>query len=56
MSEGRLADMGKDLRDVQVLVLKNEDVHLHLQDDDGVFLDIASEEDGRSGEVSTESS
>ncbi len=45
MIEGRLADMGKDPRHVQVLIPEAEGAHLQLQDVDSVFLDVAPEED-----------
>ena len=56
MIEGRLADMGKDPRHVQVLVPEAEGAHLQLQDADGVFLDVLPEEDENDREVTPSSS
>ena len=51
MIEGRLEDMGKDPRHVQVLVPEAGGAHLQLQDADGVFLDVAPEEEEHGGEI-----
>ena len=56
MIEGRLADMGKDPRHVQVLISEAESAHLQLQDVDGVFLDVAPQEDEHGRESSPEGS
>ena len=56
MIKGRLADMGKDPRHVQVLIPEAEGAHLQLQDVDGVFLDVAPEEDEHGRESSPEGS
>ena len=56
MVEGRLADMGKDPRHVQMLVPEAEGAHLQLLDADGVFLDVLPEEEEHDREVTPSSS
>ena len=56
MIEGRLADMGRNPRHVQVLVPEDESAHLQLQDADGVFLDVAPGEGEHSRGTSPEGS
>ena len=56
MIEGRLADMGRNPRHVQVLVPEDESAPLQLQDADGVFLDVAPGEDEHSRGASPEGS
>ena len=47
MIEGRLTEMDKEPRHVQVFVLETEEggVHLQLTDADGLFLDVQPEEE-----------
>ena len=56
MIEGRLADMGRNPRHVQVLVPEDESAPLQLQDADGVFLDVVPGEDEHSRGTSPEGS